>query len=353
MIKKPPRPKILSPQYLQNLKQVLIVYNQPDKNLDEEEKLTEQDTLDEVNQVKKTLNSVGINSSIFGLTEKNIGALFKTKADFIFNLCYGIGSKPDSEKEVFNIFEKMAIPYTGGPREAVVLTNNKTRTKELLMKNKLATPKFISAVSLNDLRNISLNYPLITKTQDLGCSMGMDQNSVVKDFESLKLKVNLLLRKYKKTVLIEEFIDGREFSVFILGNGINLKIFPPVETVFGPIFAQEKRWKIFDFEAKWLQDSEYCKQTPYVSPTDIDKKLEKQIFDKSLKAYHLSGCNDYARLDLRVDKKNNAFILEINLNPSIGHGSQIETGVKAAGLTFSDLIFEIIIAALKRYYKQR
>lgn len=340
-------------KYLQKLKNILIVYNEPDKNLDADEELTEADTLDEVNQVKKVFDLAGFSSKIFGLREKTIDDFFETKADFIFNLCYGIGSLPDTEKEVYRIFDKSGIPYTGGPGNAIEISNNKGDAKELFLKNNISTPGYIIVNSLKDLNNLFMQYPLIIKTSDLGCSLGMDQKSVVTNFSDLKYKVSEQLKKYNRPVLIEQYVEGREFSVFILGNGEKLKVFPPVEIVFGPIFASTKHWKIFDFDAKWNQNSVYCKETPYVCPVAINSELNKKIVEITKKTFQSIGCYDYARLDLRIDKQNNPNVLEINLNPSIGHDSQVEIGVRALNLTFDDLIFGIISVALKRYYGRK
>lgn len=337
-------------RYFDKIKRAVVVYNEPDKNLSGDLKLTENDTLDEVNQVKKILQVSGIKTEIFGLTKNNIGLFLKIKTDFIFNLCYGIGSIPDSEEAVYPILDKLKIPYSGGPGQAVALTNNKSSAKISFQKNKIPTPLFFTLNSLADLQRVNLKYPLIVKPEDLGCSLGLDQSSVVRNISELKKRVKFMLKKYKTTILIEEYIEGREFSVLILGNGNNCEVFPLVEIVFGPIFEKRGKWKIFDFESKWIQNSEFCIQSPYVSPVKIGKKIENHIKEISLKAYKICGCRDYARIDLRVDKGNHPYILEINLNPSIGQGSQIETGLKAMGLTFGDLVKNIINISLTRFY---
>ena len=209
------------------LHKITIVYNRTtggEKN--EELALTDDDTLEDVRQVKNTLTPTGVKISVFGLDEKNIKKLKNIKTDLIFNLCYGIGNRSDSEKELYEFFDTLKIPYTGGPADAVVLTNDKAATKKLLLKNTIPTPEYLLISSIAELDPVKFRFPLFLKTLDLGCSIGIDQDSVVLDRTALVKKAARLLDKYHKQILIEEFIDGREFAVTVVGNGRFSEVLP-------------------------------------------------------------------------------------------------------------------------------
>jgi len=332
------------------LKKITIIYNRTSGSENGELALTDDDTLEDVKQVRNTLLSSGVAISVFGLDETNINKLKNIKTDLLFNLCYGIGNRPDSEEEVYTIFDSLNIPYTGGPAASVVLTNDKASTKKILSENNIPTPSFAVISSAEDLSIINLNYPLFIKTLDLGCSIGIDQNSVILNKQELEKKASKLIHKYKKKVLVEEFLDGREFAVTVIGNGNKAGVLPIVEISFGPLFEKNGRWKIFDYESKWYQNSPYYIQSPYKCPALLDKNIASTIKKISLKAYKLCGCRDYARIDIRMDKHNTPQILEVNLNPSIGRHSQIHKSAMATGLTFRDLIKMIISISLVRFY---
>src|SRR3989338_371834 len=335
----------------EKLHKITIVYNRTtggEKN--EELALTDDDTLEDVRQVKNTLTPTGVKISVFGLDEKNIKKLKNIKTDLIFNLCYGIGNRSDSEKELYEFFDTLKIPYTGGPADAVVLTNDKAATKKLLLKNTIPTPEYLLISSIAELDPVKFRFPLFLKTLDLGCSIGIDQDSVVLDRTALVKKDARLLDKYHKQILIEEFIDGREFAVTVVGNGRFSEVLPVVEILFGPLFDKSTRWKIFDYESKWQINSPFYVQSPYKCPAVLDRNTEDNLKKICLKTYKLCGCRDYARIDVRMDRQNNPFVLEVNLNPSIGRHSQMHKSAMALGLSFRDLIKTVISVSLFRFY---
>lgn len=293
--------------------------------------------------IKKNLEKEGYIVDLFELSETSLPKLFSLKTDVFFNLCYGIGSLPNSEHKVPRILEKMKAVYTGSSDRAMLLTTDKEKAKSLLQKNHIPTPNFQVVKSNKFKLNKMLHFPLIVKPAQEDSSCGIQQNSVAKDLSELKKQIKIILKLYKQPVLIEEYIDGRELRVSILGNGKNAKVLPITEISFHGAYAN--KWKIVDFNAKWDHDAD--KDTP-AHQAKLDKRLYWKIETLALKAYSLCGCTDYADIDFRLAKTNTPYFLEINCNPGIAPHDGMERLAKTAGLTYGGYLKQIVVSALAR-----
>src|SRR5262249_4412580 len=145
-------------------------------------------------------------------------------------------------------------------------------------------------------------------------SIGIDQGSVVTCQEQLGERAAQLLDHYRQPVLIEEFIDGREFNVAIIENP-DLQVLPIAEIVFAETAA--KRWRIVSYEAKWAPGSTEDRATVPRCPTDLSPRLADELTHLAVRAYQLLDCRDYARIDFRVTHAGEPYILEINPNPDL------------------------------------
>lgn len=326
---------------------ITVVYNQV-KFLDHGSKadiLADNDTVIMAKEVAKTLAKMGFLTNLLELDEKSITGLSRLKTDCFFNLCGGINSLPHSEGLAAMALAKTGKPVVGSGGPAIDLTTDKVATKNIFLQHHLPTPRFLVVPDHNaDLSNIK--FPVILKPVAEDCSLGISQKSVFKNKTGVSQKVRELLELYREPVLIEEFIDGRELRVSILGNDHNRKVLPISELVFGRFFAN--KFKIFDFSAKWIIKSNLYKDTYAQSPAHIPKSIQKEIEDISLRAFAVTGCQDYGRVDIRLDKNNRPFILEINANPAIGPDDALATSAKAAGINYGELLETIVKACLSR-----
>lgn len=325
-------------------KKVTVLYNiTSNLTAGVKEDLQTMDLTKDVKSIHKALVREGFLVDDFEINENNTKELLLHKTDVFFNLSYGIGSLPYSEWEVPRLLEKINIPYTGSSAKAIVLTTDKAKTKMLLRKNHIPTPNFQVVKTVKFNLKKSLSFPLITKPQKEDSSCGILQSSIVKNLKDLKKQVKNILKTYKQPVLIEEYIDGRELRISILGNGQKARVLPITEISFRGSYRG--KWPIVDFAAKWDHDAD--KDTP-AARAKLDKKLYKKIEQLSLKTYNLCGCRDYADIDIRLAKDNIPYFIEINCNPGIAPTDGMERLAKTVGLTYGGYLKKIASWALAR-----
>lgn len=264
------------------------------------------------------------------MRQDTIKDLKKIKTDIFFNDCDGIGDDINHEEAIPDLLDKLNFKYTGSSGKALVLTNNKIKTKKVLQKNKISVPE-------------NKKFPLIVKPANEHCSLGISLSSVVKNKTELKKQVKKIKKKFGPEVLVEEYIAGRELNVLILGN----KVLPISEIVFGNFFKDKP--KIVDFKAKWVEDSINYRQTVGVCPAKLNKTLEVKIKKTALKAFQICGGRDYGRVDMRLADDGKFYVLEVNLNPDISPGGGAFRSAKTAGYDYPGFLKKIVDVAMERY----
>lgn len=267
--------------------------------------------------------------------------LKKEQVDLVFNLCNGIKGN-DRLSQLPAILEYAGIPYTGSSPLSHGLAYNKIYSSILFKKIGVPTPDFIYVYNIMELENVNLNYPVLVKPKDEGSSRGIYENSLVYNKKELIKKVEEDLKIYNPPILINEYIEGREFTVGILGNDENLKVLPILEIDFSNLPKDLNN--IYSFEVK----NYYGDKTTYHVPARLDNRIKRVIEKTSIKAYNILGMEDYARVDIRL-KKDIPYVLEINSLPGLMKGhSDITKMAKAAGLDYEGLIMTIVKNAMKR-----
>lgn len=267
--------------------------------------------------------------------------LKKEQVDLVFNLCNGIKGN-DRLSQLPAILEYAGIPYTGSSPLSHGLAYNKIYSSILFKKIGVPTPDFIYVYNIMELEDVNLNYPVLVKPKDEGSSRGIYENSLVYNKKELIKKVEEDLKIYNPPILINEYIEGREFTVGILGNDENLKVLPILEIDFSNLPKDLNN--IYSFEVK----NYYGDKTTYHVPARLDNRIKRVIEKTSIKAYNILGMEDYARVDIRL-KKDIPYVLEINSLPGLMKGhSDITKMAKAAGLDYEGLIMTIVKNAMKR-----
>ena len=267
--------------------------------------------------------------------------LKKEQVDLVFNLCNGIKGN-DRLSQLPAILEYAGIPYTGSSPLSHGLAYNKIYSSILFKKIGVPTPDFIYVYNIMELEDVNLNYPVLVKPKDEGSSRGIYENSLVYNKKELVKKVEEDLKIYNPPILINEYIEGREFTVGILGNNENLKVLPILEIDFSNLPKDLNN--IYSFEVK----NYYGDKTTYHVPARLDNRIKRVIEKTSIKAYNILGMEDYARVDIRL-KKDIPYVLEINSLPGLMKGhSDITKMPKAAGLDYEGLIMTIVKNAMKR-----
>ncbi len=252
----------------------------------------------------------------------------------VFNMAYGIQGQ-NRYTHVPAMLEMLGIPYVGSGPEAHSVVQDKVMTKIVLQKNNIPTPGFW-VFSTSEDKFDDLIFPVIVKPKMESTSMGME---VVDNWNDLRKAVAKQIEKFSQDILVEQFIPGREFAVGLLGNGNHIEILPIVE-----IDLKGDPNKIQTIDDK--------KSTPLdkICPAKLTEQQEKEIKKISLESFKKLGLNDFARVDLRMDKNGNVYILELNSMASLGVTGSYVHAAKSAGYSYDSLINKILDTAAIRYF---
>ncbi len=261
----------------------------------------------------------------------------------IFNLCESIRNKTYLEPYIISVFEHLGFRYTGSDRRALSSCLNKARAKEILQAHGLPTAAFQIFTPWTIDRHIE--YPLFVKPVAEDASIGISANSVVHDDRALRRQVRYIWEAYHQAAIVEEFIQGREFNVTVLGDE-SPRVMPLSEINFKHIANPFAR--IVSFRAKWVPTSEEYLKTPPTCPARVSDSLKTRIEDVARRAYQAMGLRDYGRVDLRV-QNGIPYILEVNPNADLSPDAGIARAARVAGMTYADLADEIVRLAARRY----
>jgi len=311
--------------------------------------LSEVGVLEEKEDIARALQHLGYKTVIYNVNSeivKLVNFLSETKPDVIFNLCESIGNVSIHEMHVVGIYELLGIPYTGSDPLTLGTALNKVRVKEILNHHSLPTPRYqlmTSAVKIS--LDESMAYPLIVKPSCEDASIGIETASVVSSFAELKKRVRHVFENFDQPALVEEYIDGRELNVAIMGNRKPV-VFPISEIDMSTLPKEYHR--IITYNAKWVKGTDEYEHTRGVCPALLPSELETVIKNMALKAFRLLGCRDYTRIDFRLSKDHQPYILEVNPNPDISDDAGFARSARAYGYEFDDLVGKIIECALER-----
>ncbi len=275
-----------------------------------------------------------------------LGELTDRRPDVIFNLCESMHAVSRYESYIAGLFELFRIPYTGATPEALSIAVRKARTKLLLQAHGIPTPAFALFHATDAVRvNGSMRYPLIVKPSEEDASIGIEPAAIDADEESLRGRVAFILDRYRQPALGEEYIDGREFNVAILGNDPPA-VLPISEIDFTGLPAELPR--IVSYAAKWIEDSDYYRGTKGKCPADLPAETEEELRTLAARAFRIVGCRDYARVDFRLSPGGRPSVLEVNPNPDLASDAGFMRSARASGRSFEQTLAEIVALALAR-----
>ncbi|HIH77522.1 MAG TPA: ATP-grasp domain-containing protein [Halobacteria archaeon] len=315
---------------------IAILYNLVDD--DDPFVKSENEVLDSVIAIKKSLEPehdvfpVKVGWDVFDALER---------FDVVFNLAEGIGR--DSKAEPI-IADNIKVPYTGSDSRVLRLCNDKGAVKKFLNENGLNVPAFKVFTEYPD-NDFGIDFPVIVKPVREHGSLGISSESVVFNHKDLDREVKKIFDEFKEPAICEEYIDGREISASIIGNGEAARVISLSEICFD---LSEDFPKILPYEAKWYTESDYYKKTKAICPANVDQKLKEEIEMLALSVYRLIGIRDYGRIDFRV-RDDEVFVIDVNPNPCINPtDSGFSMAIKAANISFKEFINMLLGFALNR-----
>lgn len=294
--------------------------------------------------VARALDEQGVQAILAPIREEAEQALapFDPAKYLIFNLAEGLGGRLFEESRIAWLLETSGYYFTGSSGQAIALSTNKALAKSLLRKQGLPTPAWWLFHTPEDVSaDTAYPFPLFVKPVAEDASIGIGNDSVVSDLQSLRERTAFVLENYRQSALAEQFIDGREFNVAVLGDPFD--ILPLAEIDFRKFDQPEE--KIVNYAAKWLDDTFEFHHTPAICPADVTPALERQLSQTALAALELIGAKGYARVDFRVGEDGTPYILEINCNPDISRGAGFCNTVEKSGSDFNAMALKILSLA--------
>ncbi len=308
------------------------------------------EVLEQAEAVQEALRKLGFEYQAFMLKD-DVGSLIlglkSYRPDVVINLCEGAFGDSHLEMNVPCLLELLRIPYTGSPPLTLGICQNKGLTKDILKSNGIPTPRYQVLDSFSDWR-AEINHPLFVKPLKEDASLGITRESFVRSDVELRNRVEYLVEHYEQPVLVEEYVEGRELNISILGNE-QPEALPISEIVFD---FSEERPKIVDYSAKWIKESEEYKKTSPVCPANLDPHTREKVETTALSAYKVVHCRDYARVDIRL-RNGIPYVLEVNPNPDISPETGFARSTRVAGIPFEEFVKKIVSFALERNRERR
>lgn len=319
---------------------IAIVHNRPVPSGDANWQ-SSQDVLRQVEAVEESLRELGIDSIALPF-DRDVAAFIATvqkeKVTAIFNLCESVDEDPHLIGHPAAVFELLNIPFTGSGSLALMLSTDKLLAKRQLAAAGIRTPDFF-AYDGEDVAGLpEIALPVIIKPRFEDASIGIDQDSIVFKKKELKEKLPLFHRKYGP-LLLEQFIDGREFNISLFGYPTP-HILPLAEIDFAA-FPRDLQ-KIVGYRAKWDEDAFEYHNTRRIFPEKLPPLLERNLRKVAASAYKLFMLRDYGRIDLRVDELDRIYVLEANANPCITPDAGFVAAAARCRINFSGIIREFV-----------
>jgi D-alanine-D-alanine ligase len=298
--------------------------------------------------VIETLREMGHEVRVLGLHDE-LGAIRPTAGHFkphiVFNLMEAFAGVTTFDQNVVSYLELLRLPYTGCNPRGLILARDKALSKKLLAYHRIPVPEF--TVVRRGRRAIvpkRMRFPLIVKSLFFEASTGISQASVVENDDQLARRVQFVHDSLGTAAIVEQFIDGRELYVGVVGNS-RLTTFPVWEMSFAGM--PDNRWRIATERVKW--STQYQKRHGIkTEAANLPPQLRDEISRIATRAYRSLDLNGYARIDLRLDEENGrAYVLEANPNPNLAYGEDFAESAEVSGLSYEHLLDRLLTLGLR------
>jgi D-alanine-D-alanine ligase len=304
-------------------------------------------------QIAAALKAGGHKAGVFavesGDAAKLIAGLSRRNPDLVFNVLEEFGPTLYGAVGVAGLLEILGHTYTGGGPGELFVRQDKALAKKLLRFDRIPTPDF-AVFSLDaDLETGgNLRLPLFVKPLRMDASIGINAKALVSSSQDLLTRVKWIHSQIGDSALAEEYIDGREFYVGVLGNQ-DPKPFPPLEVDFSKL--PDGKPRIMDSKAKWDENSAEFKGTESVLANGIPDELRAKLQKVATDAYRACRVRDYGRVDLRLSDTGDIYVIEVNASCYLDSKSEFAMAARAAGLEYDALINRIAELAVERQKK--
>ncbi|MFH1867748.1 MAG: ATP-grasp domain-containing protein [Candidatus Omnitrophota bacterium] len=308
---------------------------------------SEFDSTETVESIASAIRANGHAVSLVEADSQIVDKLMAELPDIAFNIAEGING-PSRESQVPALLDYLGIPYTGSGVLPLALSLDKACAKRLFIQQRIPTPRFQHIRDKSMPLRKDLTFPLIVKPNGEGSAKGITKDSVVYNRERALEEIARITSSYNKEAIVEEFIDGKELTVAVLGNNEFVDL-PILEIDFSNCKVSGEyfySWRMKEYQgnvAMGLTPSFYC-------PGRLDEDIAKKVKDTAYKAHMLIGCKDFSRVDIRLSRDNVPYVLEVNPLPGLDPSeSNFPVIAKAVGMSYNKLVGTIIDLAVSRY----
>ena len=279
--------------------------------------------------------------------QQTLLGLAKCGADLIFNLTESYAGDDTKETQVTAFLDILEIPYTGAGPQAHVLAQDKSIAKKMFAFHGIQSPYFATVYRGTIDHAHDISFPLIVKPNSEDGSIGIDAAAVVSSVKELMERVSYIQKEFDSPALIEEYIEGREIYAAILGNGETATSLPLVEMDLSKLPKGIPR--IASSDVKFDKDTEAYKLTKSAIAEDLDEDTVTKLSEIAMKAYRAVRLRDYGRIDMRLSNNGQVYVIEANPNPWLSSAQEFAMAARKSGLSYTQMIAEIVDLAMARH----
>lgn len=278
-----------------------------------------------------------------------VRSLEETRPDLVFNGVEAFHGNAGLEYLIPGMLEAEGFRYTGSPPLALLVSRNKAMSKKVLAFHGIRVPGFVTCRPGETLTvPADIRFPLIVKPLQTDASAGIAQASVVQDPAALAERTTMIHERFDQPAIAEEFVDGRELYVSLIGNGDDLDILPITEMVFDKRRTKPEERIATQF-AKWDEDYRSRKGIRNVFARPLARATRKRIEEICRTAFRALWLRDYARLDIRLAADGEVWFLEANANPFISYGHDMANAAGKAGMDYYEFVQRLVDEAMARH----
>src|SRR4249920_2426413 len=277
---------------------------------------------------------------------QSLTAVARAEGDLVFNLTESYAGDDTMDMNIAAYLDLVGRAYTGAGPHALYLAQDKALAKKIFAFHGIKTPYFATSYKGKLDHSHDISFPLIVKPSNEDGSIGIDVSSVVESVKELMEKIHYVHEEFDSPALIEEYIEGREIYAAVIGNE-SPEVLPMIELDLSKL--PEGTPKIAGKEVKWEKDTEHYRVTKSAPAEDLDEDTTKRLSDTALAVFQALKLRDYGRIDMRLTREGEVYVIEANPNPWLSSGAEFAMAAKKAGRSYTQLISEIVDLARMRY----
>jgi D-alanine-D-alanine ligase len=312
-------------------------------SLDVDDALEEYDSPETLEIISAAIESIGHKVVRFGGGPQFFDSIRHEKVDIVFNIAEGRGSYRSREAQIPSILEMLDIPYTGSDPHCLAVCLDKPITKKLVAMEGIHTPIWLTLSDERELHRVpwdNLVFPVIVKPAWEGSSKGIHLTSLVHSVEQAQQEARKILGCYRQPAMVEEFIDGDEVTVGVIGN-------TPTRVLGMMRVLPKNKVEHFIYSVEVKRD--YLTLVDYECPVSLPENVTSRLESASLRIFKFLGCRDFSRIDFRIGRDGMPYFIEINPLPGLGSYSDLIIMAEMMGWTHTEVIVAVLDAALERY----